>query len=177
MTLKQLSSRKPTANLKAFTTKHVSLKRVVRFSIKASPELVGDQYLQSCDTRRRYMRRGSRAPNMLDIEAVRSSAEATKAIAFDKHEERLEQLRSMNKRNSLSNAILRSFSLPKPTGMLAPSRSSSNNHLFDAAKDTVENDLAWSLFYKVKLTSAQKRRLSLEILSRVSAETAGETLY
>lgn len=177
MTLKQLSSnRKQAANNKVCITKHTYLRRRVRFSIKASPELVGDQYLQSCDTRRRYMRRGSRAPTMLDIDAVRSSVEASKAIAFDKHEERLEELRSMNYPNSLSHVILRSFSLPKTTGILVPSRSPPTKHLFGAANDVVETDLARSLFYKTKLTVAQKRRLSLEILSRVSAETAQETL-
>ena len=141
----------------------------MRFSIKASPELVGDQYLQSCNTRRRYMRRGSRCPNMLAIDAVRSSVEVAKEEAIDKYEERIEQLRLVGvNHNSLSHVIRRSFSLPKTTSTTPKTASL---YVFDAVKGSVEHDLAHSLFQKTKLTVAQKRRLSLQILSRVSAET------
>ena len=153
MTLPKQTVKAPAAIKRTSIAKHSSskAKRAVRFSIKPSPELVGDSYLQSTDKRRRYMRRGSRSPSMLAIHAVRSSAEVAAIEAFDSKQEKLER---QQRRSSLTQVIRRSFSLP-------------------FTKESVNHDLARCLFHKTNLTTAQRRRLSLEILSRVQLESGG----
>lgn len=162
--------------------KHTTTKntpRSVRFPIK--PEIVGDKLLQSTDTRRRYMRRGSRSPSMIAIDAVRSSAEVAKIEAHDQQHEKLERQsklhlqtnthedcpdqcvsasdQSFEHDESLTQHIRRSLSLPGKRRTHSP-----------LSKEFVNTELALSLFQKAHLTDAQKRRLSLEILSRVELD-------
>lgn len=153
MTLKK-NCKIPVASKRPIAAKHsdpTKSKRAVRFHSKSSPEVVGDSFLQSTNKRRRYMRRGSRSPNMLAIHVVRSSAEVAAVEAYDVQQEKLEQ-----KQPSLAHVIRRSLSLP------------GRQRTF--SKEAVNHDLARSLFHKTNLTNAQKRRLSLEILSRVQLE-------
>jgi hypothetical protein len=142
-------------------------RRAVRFSIKPSPEIVGDAYLQSTDKRRRYMRRGSRSPSMLAIHAVRSSKEVAQLEAYDVQQEKLEQTHS-----SLKHVIRRSLSLPMSSTSLYPLHHPRFLPFHHQRKEpTVDEELAQSLFHQTKLTNAEKRRLSLEILSQVQLET------
>ncbi|CAB9514008.1 expressed unknown protein [Seminavis robusta] len=146
--------------------------RAVRFSIKPSPELVGDSFLQSTDKRRRYMRRGSRSPNMLAIHAVRSSREVANLEAHDRQQEKLEQKqRQQQQQPSLHHVIRRSFSLPMSgSPATTPTQPCLLAYGVKTQPETVDHELAQSLRQKTSLTNAQKRRLSLEILSRVQLE-------
>jgi hypothetical protein len=132
---------------------------------------------------------------MLAIDAVRSSAEIAQIEAYDYQQEKLEQQSKLNihthdhaahqqtsatmqssaasayyctsdadvsfchgphQHQSLTHHIRRSMSLP------------GNNKLHQSSPtEIVDTELARSLFQKTHLTDAQKRRLSIEILSQV----------
>lgn len=167
MTATKNATRSRGACKRAVTGRHQNVvmpPRSVRFSIKPSPEIVGDKFLQSTDNRRRYMRRGSRSPNMLALHAVRLSAEVAQIEAYDADQEKLEAPKCFPSTDSttadcchdqsLTNHIRRSMSLPGKRKIALP-------------KEIVDTELARSLFQKTHLTGAQKRRVSLEILSRV----------
>jgi len=114
--------------------------------------MVDDEGIQS-STKRRFMRRGSRAPSMLAIKSVLLSNEIKQAEACDKSEERIEQLRALItlKTPSLKQEIRRSFSLPKCPEV--------TKRLFQA-----------------HLKVAERRRLSLDVLSEVKSETKESSL-
>jgi hypothetical protein len=152
-----------------YAAKHIGSvkRRAVCFSVNPSPEIVGDAYLQSADNRRRYMRRGSRSPSMLAIHAVRSCQEIAQLEACDVQEEKLEQAHSL-----LKHVIRRSFSLPLKSNSIHPFQyPRSLPFLKQPQEATGVEELAQSLFHKTKLTNAEKRRLSLDILTQVQIET------
>ena len=90
---------------------------------------------------------------MLAIHAVRSSAEIAAIEAYDMQEEKLQQPR----RSSLTLAIRQSFAMARRF-----------------SQDAVDRDLARSLLNKTDLTHAQKRRLSMEILSQVQMDAVAD---
>lgn len=166
--------------------KHLKPVRSVRFSLKPSPEIVGDTYLQSTDRKRQYMRRGSRSPSMLAIDAVRSSAEIAQIEAYDYQQEKLEQkqLQLQSKPNVQVIPHKKLFSENEDYSEAEPPSScqahqSLTHHIRRSLpgkkrrcskplpKEIVDTELARSLFQKAHLTDAQKRRLSLKILSQV----------
>lgn len=108
---------------------------------------------------------------MLAIDAVRSSAEVAEIEAYDLQQEKLEeeQQHQIKNHDSLCRMFRRSFSSHPADQQKAASNQK-------AGGDAEEDELALSLLKKTNLTEAQKRRLSLEILSRVAAETASNAL-